>query len=124
MLVKTINTPLTRIRASIGDIDGSLVSDDVINYLLLSHTESSATIECLKYIVSGLTQKVDQEVGDVKLKYSQLLKNYKTLLNDFITNPAFSSTLAVHQILGTCDKIDLGFGSSLKYKGDETLWDY
>ena len=85
--------PLEKVLLSIGDTEGELISPTVVQYLLDSNSNDVrlATLEATKYIVSSLSKRVDEEVGDVKVKWSQLLDNYKNLLKDFLTNPAYQT---------------------------------
>ena len=96
-------TPEEEVLLLIGDEDEELITADVITYILSENDDNVnlAAVAAIRYIISSLAKRIDEEVGDVKVKFSQLLDNYRKLLDDFLTNPAFSPfTVGLHKFGG------------------------
>lgn len=85
--------PLEQVQLNIGDTEEELIAATVIQYILDNNGNSVplATVEATKYIISSLTKRVNEEVGDVKIAWSQLLDNYRKLLKDFVSNPSYQT---------------------------------
>ena len=83
--------PLVEVQLLIGDTEEELISGTVIQYILDQNDNSVglAAIAAAKYIVSDLTKMVDEEVGDIEVNWSQLLDNYKKLLDNLVKNPIY-----------------------------------
>ena len=93
-----------KVRIIIGDTTNPfLLEDTVVDYILDTNSNDvdKASIEALKYIVASLSRKVDQEVGDVRVTYSQMLKNYKDLLDDLQKDPSRMANVALPIMGGT-----------------------
>lgn len=96
-----LSTPLSQVRAIIGDTEGQFITDQTINALLLTNDDNvqKTAIQCLQFIVADLAKHIDQEVGDVSVEMSQQYDHYKELLDNLLTNPAYMLNAVVH-ILG------------------------
>lgn len=90
MLEIDLSIPLNQVRALIGDYDGSLISDDNINYLLTKHNDdvTKASLEALDYILTQVAYYVREEAGDVEVYwddiYNQLHKRKTSLEKDTV----------------------------------------
>jgi len=96
--------PIAQVRLTIGDAETTYILDDVvIQYILDKHSNdiTASSLEALRYIVSTLGKKVDEEVGDVKVKWSQLRAHYKQLLSDLLRDPSITLTPVLHFFGGT-----------------------
>lgn len=96
------STPEEEVLLLIGDEDEELITSAVITYILSQNDDdvNRSAIAAIKYIIASLTKKIDEEVGDVKVKFSQLLDNYKSLLADFLSDPAFALGIGLHKFGG------------------------
>jgi hypothetical protein len=74
MLDIDLSEPLNQVRAIIGDIDGSWISNANIEYLLTKHNNNSlqAAIEALDYVLSQVAYYVREEAGDVEVHWKDL----------------------------------------------------
>lgn len=98
------NDPIAQVRLNIGDAETTYILDDVvIQYILDKNSDdiTASSLEALRYIVSTLGKKVDEEVGDVKAKWSQLREHYKQLLSDLLRDPALTLSPVLHFFGGT-----------------------
>lgn len=96
------STPEEEVLLLIGDEDEELITSAVITYILAQNDDdvNKAAIAAIRYIIASLTKRIDEEVGDVKVKFSQLLDNYKKLLDDFLSDPAFGLGIGLHRFGG------------------------
>lgn len=80
-----------KVLLNIGDTDEDFITSPVVQYILDTNGNSipRASVESTRYIISALSKRADEVVGDVKVRWSQLLSNYRQLLNDMLTNPSF-----------------------------------
>ncbi len=95
-------TPEEEVLLLIGDEDQELITEAVITYILAQNNDdvNLTAIAAIKYIIASLSKRIDEEVGDVKVKFSQLLDNYKKLLADFLSDPAFGLGIGLHKFGG------------------------
>jgi hypothetical protein len=102
------STPEEKVLLIIGDSGEDLITSSVITYILSVNDDdiNKAAIEATKYIIASLAKKVDEEVGDIKVKFSQLLENYKKLLKDLLSNPAYQLA-ASNFIFGGTSKTEI-----------------
>lgn len=98
-----LSTPLSQVRAIIGDTEGELITDQTITALLLANSDNvnKTAIQCLQFIVADLAKCIREETGDVQVWYHQLYDHYRDLLDDLLTNPAQMLAPAVHLLGGT-----------------------
>ena len=103
MTIETVPSSLEeQVLLIIGDEEEELITIDVIAYILANNEDNVnlAAIEAIRYIIGYLTKRIDEEVGDIKVKFSQLLKNYKDLLKELLTDPSFALSLGLHRFGG------------------------
>ena len=96
--------PIFQIRLIIGDVtEPYYISDDVLQYIYDSTNDVyKSAIQAVTYLISYFSKKVDQEVGDVRVSFSQLLANYRALLDDLTSNPDMNGGhYAIHYLGGT-----------------------
>jgi len=99
-----LGDPIFQIRMIIGDASTPYyISDDVLTYIYDGEGDVyKAAIKAVSYLIGFFSKKVDQEVGDVRVSYSQLLSNYRKLLDDLVSNPDMNGgNYAIHYIGGT-----------------------
>lgn len=74
MLDLDLSMPLNQVRATIGDVDGSWISDSNITYLLSKNNNDIvlASREALDYILSEVAYFTREETGDVEVYWHQL----------------------------------------------------
>lgn len=88
------NSATDRVRLIVGDInpDDEVLDDSVYNYLLTTYSndENKTAIEALKYIVARYAGLADETAGDISIKYSDLYKAAKELLDNLISDPSMS----------------------------------
>lgn len=80
-----------RVLLNIGDIEQEFITAPVVQYILdkNNNSVSKASIESARYIISFLSKRADEVVGDVEVLWSQILSNYRKLLQDMLSNAAF-----------------------------------
>jgi hypothetical protein len=78
--------PLDQVRILIGDVDpcDPLLQDAEIQLFLDDHNQApvNASIRCCEVIIARLSRRPDEQVGLVKIFYSQQAKGYRALLTD------------------------------------------
>lgn len=87
------NDPICRVRFKIGDNETPLILQDSVYQFLLdtnSNDETVVAIEALKYIVTTTARYADEEAGEEAVRWSQIHKQYKSLLNDLTKDPNLS----------------------------------
>lgn len=74
MLDLDLSVPMNQVRATIGDVDGSWISDSNINFLLVKNNNDIvlAAREALDYIISQVAYYTREETGDVEVYWHQL----------------------------------------------------
>jgi hypothetical protein len=93
-----------QVRVVIGDVETPyLLDDSVIDFLLSENNNNVNTVslKSLQIIVASLAKKKDEEVGDVRVKWSQLYDHYRNLLDDLTKNPSMGASLSLHYFGGT-----------------------
>lgn len=96
MLDLDLSIPLNQVRALIGDIDGSLIGDSVIDYLLTKHSGNVSLVakEALGYILNQVAYYMREEAGDVMVRwddlYNQLYERKKQLDKDTLYSGGMS----------------------------------
>jgi hypothetical protein len=73
---------LDEVRFLIGDTDSAdaLVQDEEINYAIATEANNRmAAVRIARALSSKLSRKVDKDVGDLKIKYSQMAKQFSDL---------------------------------------------
>ena len=78
--------PIDKVRINIGDVDREWVSDGTINSALTAFSEnlfttSVALMEMLK--VKFATLADEEQVGELKVKYTKLFERYSQVLDEF-----------------------------------------
>ena len=78
--------PIDKVRINIGDVDREWVSDGTINSALTAFSEnlfttSVALMEMLK--VKFATLADEEQVGELKIKYTKLFERYSLCLDNF-----------------------------------------
>lgn len=90
MLDLDLNDPINQVRALIGDLDGSFISDTNIQFLLDKHNNNvlRASLEALSYILNQVAYYVREEAGDVEVYwqdlYNQIAKRKQDLEKDTV----------------------------------------
>lgn len=85
MIDLDLSLPVNQVRVLIGDIDGSFISDDNIEFVLTDNNNDviAAATYCLKIILNMVATYVREETGDVEVwwsdLYNQLSKRYDDL---------------------------------------------
>jgi hypothetical protein len=81
---------LDMVRFMIGDTDNSdlLVSDAEINGLLAANTITSTAVQCCLSLSAKYARKADKQVGDLRISYSQLSKQFAALADRIGRSPA------------------------------------
>ena len=84
-------SPVDVVLLNLGDIEQEFITAPVVQYILDVNDNSipKATIQSLRYVIASLSKLADEVVGDVEVRYSIILSNYRKLLNDLLVNPAF-----------------------------------
>lgn len=104
MIDTELSSEAQQVRAYIGDTDKKLISDQTIDALLITNDDNvkKTSIQALQFIVADCAKKVDQEVGDVKVWYSQKYEQMKDLLDKLQKDPSFGfMSPALHLLGGT-----------------------
>ena len=104
MIDLDMSNPINRVRVAIGDAtEPYYISDDVLAYMLEEQgcDERQTAVKAVTYLVSYFTRMMDQEVGDVRVKFSQLLNNYKDLLTVMTTDSNYGACFSLHTFGGT-----------------------
>lgn len=86
-----ITTPVGEVRSIIGDVSEPFeIATQTIEQYIEKHNGNTtlAAIDCLRLLVASYAKKVNQEVGDVRVWYSERYKQLRTLLNDLTTSPS------------------------------------
>jgi hypothetical protein len=90
MLDLDLSDPINQVRALIGDIDGSFISDPNIEVLLTLNNDNviKASIQALDYIIAQVAYYVREEAGDVEVYwgdiYERLVKRKEQVERDNI----------------------------------------
>lgn len=94
--------PNDEVRLIIGDTSKELITDQTIDALLLvsDNNVQQAAVKALQYLIADCAHKVDQEVGDVKVWYSQKYDQLNSLLNKLLKDPSFMLAPALHRFGG------------------------
>lgn len=102
MIDSDLSSELELVRLNLGDSEKKLISDETIDALLIlsEYNVPKATVQALQYIVADCAKKVDEEVGDVKVEWSQKYAQLKDLLNKYLKDPAYMLAPALHQFGG------------------------
>lgn len=93
-------SPVGQVRLIIGDsIEPYIISDEVIEFLLEQADGDimKAAKMALQFVIRSLTKAVDQSVGDISIKYSQMLANFRAIQDDLdrksnLSVPIFGGT--------------------------------
>ena len=92
MAINTKPTSATdQVLLNVGDTEQEFITAPVVQYILDVNDNSipKATIQSLRYIIASLSKMADEVVGDVEVRWSRILGNYRKLLNDLLVNPAY-----------------------------------
>ena len=88
------NSVTDRLRLNVGDTDilEEGLTDEVYQFTLDKHvgSESLASLEALRYLVSKYANFVDEKTGGVFVRESDKYKQYKELLDRLTKDPSFS----------------------------------
>ena len=87
-----LSTPLGQVRAIIGDSEGILIEDSVINYILSTNDDNvnQTAIECLRYIVADLAKLTHEKVDREEAWLNETYEHYKDLLDKLLTDPNYA----------------------------------
>jgi hypothetical protein len=79
------NSPIDELRFLLGDtdLDAFILSDEELSWIIAQNggTASGAYVASLKRIVLMYARLKDESVGEVSIKYSQMYRNYKDMLD-------------------------------------------
>lgn len=80
------HSPVDGVRFLIGDTDQCdvlLQDEEIQSFLrLYNQTPLNAAIRCCETIIAKLSRRPDEQVGQVRISYSQQAKAYRALLSD------------------------------------------
>lgn len=96
--------PIFQVRLIIGDVNEPYyISDDVLAFILSENSDDvyKTALQAVRYMISFFSKKFDQEVGDVRFKWSDLRKNYIELLEELTSNPSMGAKFSLHILGGT-----------------------
>ncbi len=103
MTITTLpDTSAHQVQLIIGDTPEDFIAETVIQFILDNNSDNvnAASITSLQYIIGDLSKKIDEEVGDIEVEWSQRLKHYRALLESLLKDPAFGFTPALHTFGG------------------------
>ena len=89
--------PIFQVRLFIGDPDGTLVGDEIIDFALSNNNNDTraAAIETLKNILAFISKESYQQVGDVVVDYNKLYTQLSKQLDRLIKDPLFTRSLGI-----------------------------
>lgn len=84
MIDLDLSLPVNQVRVLIGDIDGSFISDDNIEFVLTDNNGDviAAATYCLKIILNMVATYVREETGDVEVWWSDLYNQLSERYDD------------------------------------------
>jgi len=102
------SNPLDAVRFLIGDTDScdQLLQDGEIKSFLAQYNNAplNAAIRCCETIIARLSRRPDEQVGSVRISYSQQAKAYRALMNDLRTRIAITDAVPYAGGLSESDK--------------------
>lgn len=91
------SSELDAVRLLIGDTDTTdqQLTDEEINYVRgITSSVRAAAIGCIRLLIARYARKVDKAIGDLKISYSQRLKQYQELITQVQLDIALNSSSA------------------------------
>lgn len=103
MLDLDLNDPVNQVRALIGDLDGSFISDVNITYLLNKNGNDvvKAALESLEYILAQVSYYVREESGDVEVYWHDLYNRIADRKKDLERDTVYSRAASLFKFGGT-----------------------
>lgn len=88
----TPDTLLGEVRLNIGDDDGSLLDDAVINAFLTIYDDNVrlTSLKCIDVIIADAAKLKDETTDEVSVKWSQIWEHYRQLKKDLISESGFA----------------------------------